>query len=274
MIRALETDLPESVHLLDWESDPNLINPELENDMAIIRSIIEACARARDIARYKLRWPSKKVVIVSEDDNIITAVKNLQNVLMEQANAKKIVISKEFKNLKITALPNMKTLGPKLRGDVPLVAAQLAQEDGKIIQETLENIGKFEMQISDKQIILEPDDVVFETELPVNIASSDFPGGNAFVDTEITPEIRSEAMSREIVRRIQDMRKDLDLDVEAHIKVYIDCNTSFQELVEPFLDFISNEVRAQKIFFQTEKADYSKEWNIDDENMILSIQKV
>ncbi len=65
------------------------------------------------------------------------------------------------------------------------------------------------------------EDIVFETELPENIASSDFDGGNVFIDTELTPEILSEAMSRELIRRIQDMRKDLDLDVEANVEVVL-----------------------------------------------------
>ena len=76
------------------------------------------------------------------------------------------------------------------------------------------------MEFEDKTITLEDEDIVFETELPENIVSADFEGGNVFMDTKFTPEILSEAMARELIRRIQDMRKDLDLDVEANISVY------------------------------------------------------
>jgi isoleucyl-tRNA synthetase len=156
---------------------------------------------------------------------------------------------------------------------VPKVAACLAGIDGKQVQERLEADSRYVMEIEGEEIVLDGEDIILETELPENIASSDFSGGNVFVDTEITPQIRSEAMSRELVRRIQDMRKDLDLDVEANIEVYVDCGENFRELVEPFLEFICNEVRAQKILFQSLEGEYSKEWNIEDEKMTLSILK-
>ena len=82
------------------------------------------------------------------------------------------------------------------------------------------------MELDDKIIALNAGDVVFETELPDNVVSAEFEGGSVFVDTELTREILSEAMSRELIRRIQDMRKDLDLDVEAHINVNVDCQNS------------------------------------------------
>lgn len=89
LIRPLETYLPESVHLLDWEVDETLRDQKLEADMNVARDIIEACARARDSARYKLRWPVQEIVIVSEDQGILEASQNLEDVLLEQANTKK-----------------------------------------------------------------------------------------------------------------------------------------------------------------------------------------
>ncbi len=103
--------------------------------MDIVREIIEACARARDAAHYKLRWPVREIVIVSEDEKVLNAAQSLKNVIMEQANTKDVVSSDKFENLTINALPNMKTLGPKLRQDVPKVASKLSEADGdEIIQ--------------------------------------------------------------------------------------------------------------------------------------------
>ncbi len=241
--------------------------------MDVVREIIEACARARDAARYKLRWPVRNVVLVSEDSKVLKAAENLEGVLLEQANTKKITPSAEFQDLKIMATPNMKTLGPRLRGDVTKVAAELAKLDGRELMETLEREGTYSMELEDKTIKLSLEDLVLETELPDNVTNSEFPGGSVFVDTELTPEILREAMSRELVRRIQDMRKDLELDVEAHIVVYVDCSPEFQGLVEPFLDFISQEVRAQELSFQAGNGEYSKEWKIEDYELTVGIKK-
>lgn len=168
----------------------------------------------------------------------------------------------------------MKTLGPKLRQDVPRVATKLAEANGSEILKLLESDGVYEVKLEDKTIELTPEDIVFETELPDNIASSDFEGGNVFVDTELTPEILSEAMARELIRRIQDMRKDLDLDVEANIEIFVDCDQDFKQLIEGFMEFISHEVRAEKFHFGKEEGDYSKEWKIEDHLLNISMKTV
>jgi isoleucyl-tRNA synthetase len=273
LVRSVEEDAQESVHMEDWEFNEDLIDTELEQNMVIIRDIIEACARGRDVAKYKLRWPVKEIVIVSEDEKVLKAVESLKAVIMEQANTKEIITTDEFENLKIIAKPNLKTLGPKLRGDAPKVMKHLAEANGEQIKVTLDTEGIYSVEIDDKTIELGVDDILFETELPENLVSADFDSGNVFINTKITEEILSEAMSRELIRRIQDMRKDLDLDVEANIQVFVECDEGFKELIEPFLDFISNEVRAEKLIFEAQEGDYTKEWKIEDENLKITIKK-
>ena len=272
LVRSVEEDAPESVHMLDWCLNEELIDQKLENNMDILREIIEACARARDVARYKLRWPVREIMIVTEDEKVVQAAEALSDVLTEQANTKSVQTSEEFEGLKVLATPNMKTLGPKLRGDVPKVAAKLASADGAEIVNALESSGEYLVELEDKTITLENGDVVFETELPDNVVSAEFTGGSVFVDTKLTPEILSEAMSRELIRRVQDMRKDLDLDVEANISVSVNCSLKFQELVEPHLDFISHEVRAKSLVFGSDKGDYTKKWNIEEHELVISIK--
>ncbi|MGZ7066988.1 MAG: isoleucine--tRNA ligase [Methanobacterium sp.] len=273
LVKGVEMDAPESIHMEDWEFNEDLILKNLEENMDIVRDIIEACSRGRDVARYKLRWPVKEIVVVSEDEKVLEAVKSLKTVIMEQANTKKIEVTDEFKNLKIIAKPNLKTLGPKLRGDAPKVKQKLEEEDGAKIKSDLESAGIYEVEFGDKTIELRKDDIIFETELPENLVSADFDSGSVFIDTELTDEILSEAMSRELIRRIQDMRKDLDLDVEANILVFIESDEGFKNLIKPFLDFISHEVRAKELSFDFQEGDYTKAWKIEDENLKISINK-
>jgi len=273
LIRTVETGYPLSLHMLDWEFDEEEIDTELESNMDIVREIIEACARARDAAKYKLRWPVREIIIVSEDKNVLNAAKSLRSVIMEQANTKDVVSSDKFEDVTINALPNMKILGPKLRKDVPIVAAKLAEANGARILEKLESDGVYIVELEEKTITLESQDIVFETELPENVGSSDFEGGNVFIDTTLTPDILSEAMARELIRRVQDMRKDLDLDVEANIEVFVDCSDNFQDIIKNFVDFISHEVRADKFHFGSEDGDYTKDWKIEAHNLNISIAK-
>ncbi len=273
LIKEVNPQSKESVHMLDWNYSEELIDEKLESQMDVVRDIIEAGARGRDVARYKLRWPVSEIIVVSEDQNVLKAAKSLQKVIMEQANTKKVLTDQEFPELKINVLPNMKTLGPKLRQDVPRVAGELRKQDGKTIKQEMETHGILKIELEDKIIELNPEDVVYETELPEDVVSAEFDGGSVFINTQITPEILSESMSRELIRRIQDMRKDMDLDVESNIEVEVNCSTLLQDLVQPHHDFMAHEVRAQKITFGENKGEYTKEWKIEDENLSVSIKK-
>jgi isoleucyl-tRNA synthetase len=274
LVKGVDEDAPESIHMENWEFNEDLIDTELEENMEIVRNIIEACARGRDVARYKLRWPVSEIVVVSEDKKVLSAVESLKAVIMEQANAKEIISTDEFENLKIIAKPNLKTLGPRLRGDAPKVMNCLTEVDGAEIKAVLDTEGVYSVEVDNKTIELSAEDILFETELPENLVSADFDSGNVFINTKVTEEILSEAMSRELIRRVQDMRKDLDLDVEANIQVFVECDESFKELIKPFFDFISNEVRAEKLSFEAQEGDYTKDWKIEDENLKITIKKI
>jgi isoleucyl-tRNA synthetase len=273
LVKGVDEGALESIHMEDWEFNEDIIDTELEENMDIVRDIIEACARGRDVARYKLRWPVSEIVVVSEDKKVLSAVESLKAVIMEQANTKEIIATDEFENLKIIAKPNLKTLGPRLRGDAPKVMKHLTEADGSEIKAILDTEGMYSVDVDGRSIELGADDVLFETELPENLVSADFDSGNVFINTEVTEEILSEAMSRELIRRVQDMRKDLDLDVEANIQVFVECDEGFKELVKPFFDFISNEVRAEKLSFEAQEGDYTKDWKIEDENLKITIKK-
>jgi isoleucyl-tRNA synthetase len=213
------------------------------------------------------------VVIVSEDKKVLNAAQSLKNVIMEQANTKDVVSANTFEKLSVNALPNMKTLGPRLRQDVPKVASILDEADGNEIVSILDSEGTYKVEFDGKTIELTNEDIVFETELPENIASSEFEGGSVFVDTTLTPEILSEAMARELIRRVQDMRKDLDLDVEANIEVFIECSSKFHQLIENFVEFISHEVRAENFHFGSGAGDYVKDWKIEEHEVKITIKK-
>jgi len=271
LVRGADPNVPESIHMLEWKYHPEFIDKDLEEKMDIIRDVIEACARARDKAKYKLRWPVKNITVVSEDEKILEAVKSLEGVVIDQANTKKLDVTREFERMKINAKPNPKTLGPRLRGDMPLAMKKLQETDGSEVKSTIEHEGSYTLKIKGKEIQLGEDDIIFETELPEDIVTAKFEGGSVFVDTKLTHEILSEAMARELIRRIQDMRKDLDLDVEAHINVDIKCSKKFQDLVKAHEEFIKNEVRAKTLSFKGEKIGYTKEWKISDEKLAISI---
>ncbi len=276
LVRSVETDAPESVHMLNWDYTEDEIDEKLEENMGYIREVIDASAHARDVARFKLRWPVQDITIVTENEKVKTAIESLEDVLLEQANTKKVTIQTDIPNAIITAKPNMGILGPKLRSDLGRVKKHFENDAiGETVQKILNENESYKISFNDKDIILTPEEIIFEKELPENIVSSDFEEGNVYVNTELTPEIYSEAMSREVTRRIQDMRKDLDLDVESNIYVVIDCSDEFGNIVKQHESYIANEVRTNKLVFDTITTDdgYVKDWKIEDEQLKIMIKE-
>ena len=277
LVRGVEKDAPESVHMLDWEYNAEEIDAQLEENMTHIRAILEASAHARDVARYKLRWPVQNITVVTEEDKVKTAIESLEDVLLEQANSKKVTIKTELEDAIVIAKPNMSILGPKLRGDLGRVKKYFEQDDvdASIILDEVTTNGEYTIHFDDKDITLVEEEILFEKDVPENLVSCDFEGGSVYVDTQVTPEIYSEAMSRELIRRIQDMRKDLDLNVEANIQVMVECSEDFKEAVLPHQDYISNEVRTEKIEFANITSDdgYTKEWKIEEEQLKIFIKE-
>lgn len=271
LVLSIDENALESVHMLDWEYDESLIDKDLEAQMDVVREIIEAAARARDIARYKLRWPISELTVVSSNDEVLDAAISLKGVILDQSNTKEVLSDREFKDLNFIAKPNLKTLGPKLRQDMGIVNKFLANADGNEIKSEIEDNSKLIIEEGDKTIELSEGDVLFESELPEDIVSSDFNDGVVFLNTKLSPEIYSEAMARELIRRVQDMRKDLDLDVEAYIDVSVSCSDKFKSYIDKQTDFISNEIRAKSLNFNEMDAEFKKDWEIEGEKLSIFI---
>lgn len=287
LVLGVDPDANESIHMNDWGYDADAIDEDLEAKMDVVREVIEAAARARDIARYKLRWPVSDITIVSQDENVLQAINDLKEIIKDQSNTKKVLTATEFENLSFISKPNLKTLGPRLKGDMGIVKKFLEAADGNQVKAELEENDIFIIEEDGKTFELSSDDILFDTELPDDFVSSEFEGGNVFVNTNITPEIMEEAMAREVIRRIQDMRKDLDLDVEATIDIMIKTTSKFKDLVMPQIKFIMNEVRARTLIVSdiedcetcelTKNDDpthYRKNWNIEDEEVCIHIIKL
>ena len=273
LVRGVKSDAAESIHMLDWGYDESVIDKELESKIDVIREVIEASIKARDMAQYKLRWPVKEITVVSQDENILKAVEELEDIIKDQANTKNIICASEFENLSFNAKPNLKILGPKLKGDMGKVVKGLKESDGNQIKKTLEETGN----ITINGIELTAEEVLFDSELPGDFISSEFNGGNVFVNINMTLEIKQEAMARELIRRIQDMRKDIDLDVEANIDVSVVSSAEFKDLIVPQSEFITHEVRANSLIITDteecgESEGYVKQWDVEGEEIIISIR--
>ncbi|HEX7627399.1 MAG TPA: isoleucine--tRNA ligase [Candidatus Methanoperedens sp.] len=275
LVRNIHPDAPESVHMCDWQG-PNekFIDLELEKRMDIIREIVEASSNARQKLKRKLRWPVKKIVVAPKNEIVNEAVLNLETVLKEQTNAKEIVLlntGETFSELGVEVLPNHAALGPAFKKDAGKVIAELKTADGRAIKKSILETGSFELKAG----TITAEMVTFKDLIPPAIAAAGFSAGDVYVDTELTREIESEGYSREVIRRIQDMRKELDLAVEEEIRAAVEIKDErVAVLVLEMKDFIASEVRAKSLAIGPEveaEGELVKDWDVEDVKMKMGI---
>jgi isoleucyl-tRNA synthetase len=282
LVRNVYTDAPESVHMNDWPvPDESLIDMDLEQHMKLARSVVEAVSNARQKVGRKLRWPVGRIVVSPPDENAALAVKNLKEVIMDQTNSKDIVLTEvggSWDELGFSAIPNPGAIGPVFKGDAGKVIAALKQMDAIALKKKLACSEGYELQLADGNIVtIGPDMVSFQETLPELVASASSSAGIVYVDAKLTRELEAEGYSREVIRRVQDMRKEMDLAVEENIRAIICIDD--ERVVDLVLDLeqlIASEVRAdvQIIGFDVEvHGDLVKDWDVEGISMHIGISR-
>ena len=262
---------PLTIHGCDYpEVNKELINKELEEQVLISRSIEEASANARQKVKRKLRWPVKRIIIKTEDEKIKKAIYALENLIKDRTNSKAILVVSEWEELEYEVIPQMSVIGPAFTKSAGKVMKALKSRDinGKELKKALARDGVYKLR--EYEITYEM--VEFKEKLPEDVASSEFTGGIVYVDAKLTPEIEAEGYAREVIRRIQDMRKDLDLDVEEKIYISLDiADERIKALIESWMDYILSEVQGIECVEMAK--DLIKEWDVDGVKMNIGIER-
>jgi isoleucyl-tRNA synthetase len=255
--------------------DKSLVNEELNQQMDIAREIVERVHSARQKAGIKLRWPVKLIVIKAQTPEIEDAVEAMEDVILRQSNAKSLELVKmgdEWTGMELEVKPNMEVIGPVFRQWASKIAALLQYQSARRIKEGIEK-GEYSLGIEGQQVKIMPNMVSFKETLPKGIFQEEFGDGSLFLDTEITDEIKSEGFAKEIIRRIQEMRKEMDLRVEEEITTKIKMGDVLYDILEPKKEYIAHETRSGVLDFVTDELSegYIVEWNAEGQNFTISV---
>ncbi len=275
---------PETVHQLPWPR-PNRqwINKRLEQEMRIAQQVSSAVASARQSRKMKLRQPVSKVLVVSENAPVKRATSGLRTLLLQQANAKEIQLVglREEERLKrLLVEPNYKGLGPSFRNEANLVAEALRKTDGRNLYEALGKTGTYTLDVDGREFPITKGMVSFKEEMPENFASGSFDNGRVYVDVTIPSELAREGFVREIVRRLQEMRKRLDLPVESFIDAFVTVHDPGKlEWLEDQREYLMEEVRVRNLHLLRPgetgpRVDMEDEWKIDGDNYRVGIARI
>jgi isoleucyl-tRNA synthetase len=281
LVKNVYPDAPVTIHMNDWpQVDESLVDRDLEAHMDMVRSIVESASNARQKVGRKLRWPVSRIVLSPVNQQAADAVTNLKSVLMDQTNSKDIVLTgvgESWDELGFEANPDPGKIGPVFKGDAGKVIGAIKQADAMQLKKALALEDQFELEIPGGTAMIKPEMVNFIETLPEMVASAQSSAGIIYVDANLTREIESEGYTREVIRRVQDMRKELNLAVDDNIKSHIQIND--QRVLDLVLDreqFIAKETRAnvQVIGLDVDTAgSLEKDWDVEGISMTIGISK-
>ncbi len=265
----------DSVHMLDWPTpDEDLRDETLEAAIAQVRAIEEAGSHARQDAGRKLRWPVTRVVVDAAEEAVVDALVEHRDLLAERLNAREVAVipaGEDWGDLEYTATADMSLLGPEF-GD-RAQAVMEALNGARIAKPDLDALQQAVNEALDEPVDLDEEMVSFDRVPPTDVTGAEFDGGVVYVDTELTEDVESEGYAREVIRRVQEMRKDLDLAMDERIRLEVVVfDNRVGQLVARHEDLIAEEVRANDI---GEVDDGHREtWDIEGTRVDLAIDPV
>jgi len=261
---------PESVHLCDFPSaDETLIDAELEKNMELVLDIVVLGRAARNAANIKNRQPIAKMYVRSE-----TPLSEFyQKIIREELNSKEIVFTEDvsaFTSYRFK--PQLKILGQKYGKKIGEIKNVLAALDGNAAKKELDSVGTLTISLNDGPVSLTPDELLIETAQAENYVSMADGGLTVVIDTNLSETLIEEGFVREIISKIQTMRKDAGFDVTDHIVVYEKGNEKIARIISDNLASIQNDVLADEVRLN-EMNGFAKEWDLNGEAVELGVQK-
>jgi len=274
-----------TVHMADWpDVDEHWADEQLETDVAYVRAIEEAGANARQQAGRKLRWPVSRVVVAANDDRVVEALERHESLVADRLNAREIELvgpAQQWGELAYSAEADMSELGPAFGGRAGEVMNAL--NEARIEEPTLEALSAAVDEVLEDGDELTEAMVSFVTQTPDDVAGTAFglegeDAGVVYVDASLTEDIESEGYAREVIRRVQEMRKNLDLDVEERIALeYSIEDDQVADLVAQREALIREEVRADElrqvdVDGDEEDGGQRKTWDVEGVTIELALE--
>ena len=199
--------------------------------------------------------------------------------MISQVNTKSIEIippGEQWGEFELEIQPNLSTLGPIFKKNTGAVAEQIKDLSASELQAAFNDDKTYPFEFEGKTHELSPELVKLSQKIPEDIIGSDFQGGMVFVDTEITDELKAEGYARELIRRVQDMRKEMDLEVEENIKTTVKLSAELKPLFDKWQEYIRTETRSKELEIGAESVvgQFTKEWEIEGETFEIGISKL
>ena len=271
LVRSVDKNAPESIHLCDFPTaDESVVDEALERDMDLVLKIVVLGRAARNGANLKNRQPLAEMYVKADEvlGDYYTAI------IADELNVKKVTFTDDMSCFTDYHFkPQLKTLGPKYGKQLGEIRTLLQNLNGAKAKKELDETGVLKLTLSTGEISLTADDLLIEMTRSERYFSVEDGGVTVAIDTELTQELIEEGFVRELVSKIQTMRKEAGFEVEDHIIASVCGNEKIQTLMQANRASIADDVLADDLV--TEPIDgYTKDWDLNGEAVTLTVKKV
>ncbi len=270
LVRSLDETAPESIHLCSFpEVDESAIDSQLEANMDEVLKIVVLGRSARNGSAMKNRQPLGKMSVKAEN----ALDKFYVEIIEDELNIKQVEFTDDVSGfVSYSFKPQLKTLGPKFGKQLGEIRTALAEVDGAKAKAELNETGTMTLTLSTGDIKLTEEDLLIDVKQMEGLYTVTDNGITVVLDTTLTPELVEEGFVREIISKIQTMRKDAGFEVMDNIVIGVADNEKIAEIINKNSTEISTDVLATEITSDTDG--FVKEWNINGEKVTLSVKKV
>ena len=271
LVRSINADAPESIHLCDFpEVHADWIDPKMEEDMADLLEIVVMGRAARNTANIKNRQPIGTMYVKSE----FQLSEFYKEIIEDELNVKEVVFKDDIADfISYSFKPQMRTVGPKYGKLLNKIKTVLSELDGNKAMAELKSTGELKLDIDGQEIVLLEEDLLIDMAQMEGYVSESDHTITVVLDTNLTPELIEEGFVRELVSKIQTMRKEAGFEVMDKIRVYAKDNDKIVDIMKNHGDEIKSEVLAEDIVTGETKG-YEKEWNINSEKVTMAVERI
>lgn len=271
IVRNVQKDAPLSVHLAQYPvADPALIDTQLEEYMDSVLQIVVLGRACRNTSGIKNRQPIGQIFVSGVEGLPQTYV----DVIKGELNVKDVsfgAAAEEYITYQIK--PQLRTLGPKYGKLLGGIRAHLQQANGLEIVSAVKDGGTYSFSVDGQTVQLSQDDILVEPLQKEGFVVEVEGGYAVIIDTHLTPELLEEGFVREIISKVQTMRKEADFEVTDHILLYATTQGKVMDVLKQNATSIAKEVLANDVQFTAVEGGYEKEWNINGHKAILGVKK-
>ena len=270
LVCSIDKTAPESIHLCDFPTvDAEMIDKDLEASMEEVLDIVVMGRAARNTANIKNRQPIGTMYVRAERP--LDAM--FQEVVADELNVKNVEFKEDLSDFtSYTFKPQLKTVGPKYGKLLNGIRAHLAEINGREAMKELDNSGSLSFDIDGQNVVLSKEDLLIDTAQMEGYVTEEDSTVTVVLDTNLSDELIEEGFVREIISKIQTMRKEAGFEVMDKIVVYSMGNQKIEGYMKEYREEILSDVMASDIRFDEVKG-YTKEWSINGESVTLGVEK-